>query len=194
MAIATPTTKITYDEFMKLPDDNPYLELIGGVVIDRLAEEGRFGMPAPELEHQDTVSNLHYFIKTQARVRGGKVYFAPTDVKFDNEHTPQSDIFWIAPDGKCRPNQDNRLEGAPDFIAEILSPGTARRDRREKYNLYEKYGVREYWIVDPIAKVIEIYTLHEGKYVRAGVYGVGDQIESLLWGSIAMKEIFPDAE
>ena len=62
------------------------------------------------------------------------------------------------------------VEGAPDFVAEILSPGTAKRDRGHKKNVYERYGVREYWIVNPVERSIEQYVLEDGAFTLRGVY------------------------
>ncbi|MDZ4764379.1 MAG: Uma2 family endonuclease [Chloroflexota bacterium] len=183
MAVAT--RKITDDEFMQLPETNHYVELIDGAIYE---------MPSPDLEHQTALSDLHFWLKTEVKTRGGKVYFVPMDVKFDETNTPQPDIFWIAPDGKCRPNAKHKLEGAPDFIAEVLSPSTARRDRRQKYDLYEKYGVREYWLVDPSIKLIEVYSLQAGKFARVGAYGMEDDIASPLWGNVSVRAIFPDVD
>lgn len=66
-----------------------------------------------------------------------------------------------------------RIEGAPDIIVEVLSPSNWLKDRREKFETYAKAGVREYWIVDPRARTIELFFLREGTYSLIGKYGVG---------------------
>jgi Uma2 family endonuclease len=92
----------------------------------------------------------------------------------------QPDVLWIAPDSACVPVNGNHLRGAPDFVAEVLSPGTARRDKKQKFSLYEKYGTREYWLIDPAAQYVEVWALAGGKFERRGVYEPGDTFASIL--------------
>ena len=68
--------------------------------------------------------------------------------------------------------KDNAIYGAPDLIVEVLSPGTEKRDRGYKKNLYERCGVREYWIVDPVSLSVEVYLLENGKYELDEVYRI----------------------
>ena len=74
----------------------------------------------------------------------------------------------------CQPEilQDDGIHGAPDLIVEVLSPSTAKRDRGYKKDLYERSGVKEYWIVDPMNKAIETYLLKNGKFVFDNLYSL----------------------
>ena len=85
-----------------------------------------------------------------------------------------SDKDYIIPDAMIVCNPDiitkKRIAGVPDLIVEILSPSTSRRDRLEKLRLYKKYGVKEYWIVDPRGKSVEVYLLKEGSFELENVY------------------------
>jgi Uma2 family endonuclease len=87
---------------------------------------------------------------------------------------------------------DKQLEGPPDLLVEVFSPGTVRKDKREKYHLYERYGVREYWMVDPVGQYVEVCVWKDGKYFHQGVYGADDSFESPVLGgkTVELKGIF----
>ena len=76
--------------------------------------------------------------------------------------------------------QENKIEGAPDLIVEVLSPSTAYYDLRHKKNIYEKFGVKEYWILDPIQRILEIYTNKENKFSLQAEYKQTDIAKSFL--------------
>jgi Uma2 family endonuclease len=88
-------------------------------------------------------------------------------------------------DGKC-------VKGVPDMVVEILSPSTKRRDSIEKFQQYLKYGVREYWVVDPETRSLQVYILEDGKYV-ASVYGdTGEVKVSVLDDcTVSLPRVFP---
>jgi len=88
-------------------------------------------------------------------------------------------------------------KGAPDLIVEITSPSTASKDKIEKFNLYEKYGVKEYWIVEPESRIISVFTLQEnGRYGRPDVYTVGNRIKVSIFEDLVidLREIFEGAD
>jgi Uma2 family endonuclease len=78
------------------------------------------------------------------------------------------------------------------LIIEVLSEGSVRRDKKTKYKLYEKYGVREYWIVNPLAQIVEVFTLKDGIFALLGVYEPGETFVSTVLGSaeIAVNDLF----
>jgi Uma2 family endonuclease len=122
--------------------------------------------------HNDIIGNLTFIFKRG--LKGGicKLYGENMAVYFDEE-SPQ-----VLPDIKivCDRNKikDDKIYGAPDFIVEILSPSTKKKDLTEKKDLYERFGVREYWIINPQDKSVQVYLLEseseEGKYVLDYVY------------------------
>lgn len=176
------TEKMTAAQFLELPETNLPTELINGEV---------FRMPAPQLNHQDVVLQIALFLKQ--RLTNGKVYVAPVDVYLDEINVVQPDVIWIGPDNKrCVSVEGKYLRGAPDLVTEVFSPGTARRDKREKFRLYQKYGVREYWMVDPQEQFIEVWYLAEGKFLLLDVYGPGETFASPLLGEVDVKNIFPE--
>ncbi len=157
--------RMSASEFLQLPVTLLPVELLNGEIIT---------MPAPELIHQEVVLNVAVPLSQV----GGQVYIAPVDVVFDALNVVQPDVLWIAPDGRCQPDGTKRLAGAPDLIVEVLSPGSIRHDRTIKFLLYERFGVREYWLVDPTRRFLEVWRLEEGMYRLQGSYGAGETFVS----------------
>jgi Uma2 family endonuclease len=174
------TRRMTAREFLALPTTNMPYELIHGEEIMS---------PSPTLSHQRLSSRLFKLI--ERLVPNGIVLYAPLDVYLDEENVVQPDVLWVAEGGACKPVADKYLSGAPDFIAEILSPGTALRDKKDKFRLYEKFGVREYWIIDPDELLLEIWELREGHFAFVDVFGPTDACKSPLLGEVDLKAIFP---
>ncbi len=174
MAVAVkekPKEKVwTYEDYLRLEDDKRY-EVING----RLVE-----MPAPSFEHQgivaDILTRIYLFVKENAR---GEVYPSPVDVILSETVVVQPDIVFISNEN-LRNIKRGRLFGSPDLVVEIVSPGSYKRDRYEKFNLYEKHGIREYWIVLPGEKVIEVWCLKKGKYVLHSVAVEKGEVKSCV--------------
>jgi Uma2 family endonuclease len=163
-------TQMSATEFFALPESNTPNELIDGELIIA---------PSPVPKHQSISAETYVVLREL--IPNGRVYYAPIDVYLDEGNVVQPDILWVAADGQCQIT-DKRLVGPPDLIVEILSPGTTRRDRREKYELYERFGVREYWIIEPEEAYIEVYPLQDGRFVRQGVYIPEQTFESPVLG------------
>ena len=160
------------DAFLALPESSTPTELVEGAVIVS---------PAPKVSHQITLSKLVTLIN--ALVPDGLVLFAPTDVYFDENNVVQPDLLWISEGNTgCQLVEDAYWKGPPDLIIEVLSPGSARRDKQEKFNLYQKYWVKEYWIADPAYGVIEVWQLENAEYKRLGVFGKDDTFTSAVLG------------
>jgi Uma2 family endonuclease len=136
--------------------------------------------PAPLDKHQrismELSSELVYHVKSR---KLGTVRYAPYDVYFDRENAFQPDILFISNERKHLIEKDG-LYGAPDLIIEILSPSTAHYDLHEKKAIYEQYGVKEYWIVDPEDNSVAGYQLENGKFLPLN-NAIG-KIESVLLG------------
>jgi len=116
---------------------------------------------------------------------------APSDVYLDKENVVQPDILWVAEGSPSKWIDDKYLRGAPDLTVEIFSLGTVRRDRKDKFLLYEKFGVREYCMVDPEEKFLEIWELRDKLFTLVDVFGTTDTCKSPLLGEVDMKAIFP---
>jgi Uma2 family endonuclease len=138
---------------------------------DRLTDEprcelilGRFYVsPSPSALHQVVAFLLGRLLDATAVSSGGLTLLAPIDVVLADHSVVQPDIVYLSAERRRLARE--RVEGAPDLLVEVLSPGTARRDRGEKLSLYARAGVREYWIVDPQERQIEILANEGGRFV-----------------------------
>jgi len=173
-------TRMTAAEYLALPETNQPTELIDGELIVS---------PTPIPKHQQI--SHHTLNILDDLIPNGEVFYAPMGVYFDDDNIPEPDLIWVAENSRCKIGE-KLLEGPPDLIVEILSPSTARNDKVEKFQLYEKFGVPEYWIIDPTHKLIEVWVLDGGRYVLQGVYGVGDRFNSVALGgkTVEVKLIF----
>ena len=135
--------------------------------------------PAPRREHQRLVSEINRQIANALQNNPCQVYPAPFDVKLstaaedDHATVVQPDLTVICDENKLT---DEGMTGAPDLVVEIVSPGSGFHDRGRKYDLYLRHGVREYWIVDPDERVVEVHRLVSDRYERAGVFGREDTV------------------
>ncbi|WP_061224713.1 Uma2 family endonuclease [Leptospira weilii] len=140
----------------ELKTDKDLAELPEGTLAELLDGE-IFMVPAPIPEHQRVSGKLYAILLNFVENRSlGEVFYSPIDVFLDEHNVAQPDLIFIS---KTRALiiQEKRIEGAPDWVAEILSEGNAYHDLKTKKKLYEKHGVREYWIVDPMERSVEIY-------------------------------------
>jgi Uma2 family endonuclease len=175
--------RITATTYYQLPEyaEHDLIQLIDGEVI--------IGMP-PIPKHQRLVRDILFLFTTIARQQGGEAFASPIEVYFDEDNVFEPDVLYLTTDTKCKV-ETKRLRGAPELIVEVLSPSTAKFDRQEKYQVYEKHGVQEYWIVDPLHEVLEVWTRDADKFVRQGVYGVDDTFQSqTLAATVTLKAIF----
>lgn len=144
----------TYEDYAKLPEGAPY-QLIGGEFVMTLS-------PTPY--HQEISQKLEFRILSYIEKNNlGRLYHAPLDVFLSEGDVYQSDIMFISRK-RLEIIGKKKIEGAPDIVIEVLSPGTAYYDLRKKYKVYEEHGVREYWIVDPELKKIEVYENQNEKF------------------------------
>lgn len=148
--------------------------------------------PAPTRLHQGISVNIEAKITDFLKGRKCKMYHAPIDVKLrgksfrrkklrDNEITTvvQPDIIVVCDEEKLQ--DDRSVDGAPEFIIEILSPGNTKTEIKYKFDLYEENGVEEYWVVYPEYRQIYVYLLNENEmYGRPVIYEAGENIESTV--------------
>jgi Uma2 family endonuclease len=119
---------------------------------------------APAPKHQRLSRNISFAIHQHITQNNlGEVLYSPIDVFFDDYNVPQPDVVFVPKDHESIIT-DNGIEGVPALVVEIISPSSIVRDRVIKKELYERFGVSEYWLVDPANQEIEIYTLEESHY------------------------------
>lgn len=145
--------KYTYEDFEKLPEGSPY-QLIRGMLVKS---------PPPVPYHQGLAGKLHLIFAELEKQGKGKVYFSPIGVYLTDTETYQPDLIFID-SSRLEIIGEKKIEGPPDIVVEILSPNTAYYDLRHKMEMYEKYGVKEYCIIDPPAKTVELYQNGEDGY------------------------------
>lgn len=145
----------TYEDYLKLPDDGNRYEILNGELIMTAA---------PYIPHQRVCGNLFHELKLFIKSNKiGEVFIAPCDIIFDKKNVYQADIIFISNENKKIITEAN-IKGSPDLVIEIISPSTAYYDLFEKKEIYEKFGVKEYWIIDPRKHWIEIFALRQKKY------------------------------
>lgn len=157
-------------------------------------------MATPLRVHQDVVGELFSQIKEYLKDKPCKVYVSPFGVRlFETKNDDPRDVDTVVePDLSviCDPNKldDRGCKGAPDVIIEVLSPSNARRDRFVKYNLYQRAKVREYWIVDPTEKTVEVFLLDENGYLKLSeMYNAADTAKITVLDDcpIDLNTVFP---
>src|SRR5687767_9019422 len=142
------STRLTYEDYLELPDDGKRYELIAGELILN---------PAPIPRHQLVAGNLYLAIRNYLDQHDlGKVIGSPIDVVLADDVVLQPDLIIIRRERLSIIGAKN-LEGAPDVVIEVLSDGTRRKDEIVKRKLYARYGIAEYWIVDPSVEAVKIY-------------------------------------
>lgn len=141
--------KYTYNDYLLIDDDKRYEIIRGGLIM----------VPAPFTSHQRVLENLGFIISKCVREKdSGKVFYAPTDVVLAEDVVVQPDILFINKE-RLDIIEEAAIMGSPDLIVEIVSPSSASYDTVEKRDIYEEYGVKEYWLVFPQEKAIEVLTL-----------------------------------
>lgn len=170
---------MTAEAFRQLPETNLPIELLDGAIVVS---------PTPKDEHQAILGELFALLKNIAP--SGSVRVAPLDVYLDDRNVVQPDIFWVGEENSACQLIDGYWHGAPSLVIEILSPSTARRDKTTKFDLYQNYGVQEYWMVDPLAAYIEVWVLQGNQFTRHGVFGSEDTFISPVLGNQPVDLVF----
>lgn len=143
---------MTFDD-----DDQSWYELINGEIVKK---------QSPTLRHQRISANIEFALRTYAnQTRSGEMLHAPLDVVLDDNNAYHPDVIFIKKERAfILDNPEEIVIGAPDLVVEILSKSTAIYDKGIKKDVYEQYGVREYWLVDPRTNTIELYAYVGQRY------------------------------
>jgi len=155
MASTAATNKLGYAHYCCYPDDGRRHEIIDG---------DHYVNPAPSTYHQTVSKRLQYELYTKIELAGtGLVFNAPIDVQLTDHDIVQPDLVIVLTE-RQQMITPTKIKGAPDLVVEILSPSTGTHDATLKRELYQRTGVREYWIVDPFEHQVEQLVLREGVY------------------------------
>ena len=170
MVIQERQTVFTYQDYLNTPDDVRY-QLIEGALVRE---------PAPTVPHQRVLLKLALLITPFVEDnRLGEVLLAPTDVYLSDTNVVQPDLLFISA-ARAKIITERDIHGAPDLVVEVASPSTQRRDHGVKLDIYARYGVAEYWLVDPSAKTIETLRLEDGRFIATDHLGPADTLTSPL--------------
>ncbi len=152
-----PGVKLTYDDFLLFPDDGKRHELIDGE---------HYVTPSPSRKHQAISWNLTIIIGSYLESHPvGRAFAAPFDVVFSNFAVVEPDLLFIS-NARLEALTSKNVQGAPNLVVEIGSPSTRRRDEIIKRKLYERFGVEEYWVIDPEIETIAVYRRVGESYQR----------------------------
>ncbi|MBU6401316.1 MAG: Uma2 family endonuclease [Verrucomicrobia bacterium] len=166
---------VTRSDYMAMREGPPYYQVVEGDLVMS---------PSPETYHQDIAGNIYFLIRSYLdRHAVGTVLFAPLDLFLDDVDVYQPDSMFVST-ARRSIITDHGLEGAPDLVVEVLSPGTARLDQGAKRTIYARAGVRELWLVDPRTKTVAVFRLPENAETPAATYGVDAVFESPLFPSL----------
>ncbi|WP_269411500.1 Uma2 family endonuclease [Lentibacillus daqui] len=181
MVLPQENNVITYAEYLELDDDMQY-EVIEGRIYNMA--------PSPNVKHQSIASELITEFNIHFRNQSCRVV-SEIDVSLSGEKDPSKVNEWVKPDIVVVCDKDkimkNHIAGAPDLIVEILSKSTAKTDKMIKFHRYQRAGVKEYWIVDPVYETIDVYLLENEYYKHTGTFANGDVINTSAFDGLSVK-------
>lgn len=184
--------KYTYADLLEMDNDKRY-ELIDGEL---------YLMSSPQILHQEIVGEIYVQLRNYLKGKKCKAFVSPLDVCLSGVKNPKKEYNVVQPDVLvvCDENKltkDMGIQGAPDLVIEVLSPSTRRHDTYRKFNLYQHYGVKEYWIIDTEAEVIYQYILNEKNiYTLPKTYEITEDIKVNILKNciISLKDIIENAK
>jgi Uma2 family endonuclease len=157
---------LTYADYAALPDDGHRYQLVEGELVVT---------PSPTRWHQEVIGTMYRQLSEHVqRLNLGQVFIAPLDVLLSDRVVLQPDLFFVSNE-RAAIVRDANIAGAPDLCIEVLSPGTERLDRLRKTELYARFGVPHYWIIDLSARSIEEHVLGRELYRVRSIAGNDDE-------------------
>jgi Uma2 family endonuclease len=160
MALHDRPTRLTYDDFVLFPEDGLRHEILDGE---------HYVSAAPYLRHQAVSMNLSGLLSSFIRSHGlGRLFAAPTDVLLSRHDIVEPDLVFVSKE-RLQILTEKNIQGAPDLVIEILSGSTKKVDQGIKLERYERFGVQEYWLVDPDRNTITVYRSDSERFQRAAV-------------------------
>ncbi len=169
MALANPGTgSYRYADLATFPDDHLRREIIDGDLIVT---------PSPIVRHQDAVGNIFFRLRSYVSQSGGRTFVAPLDVYFADDNVVEPDVLFVG-QGRAEQIAKKYIKDAPDLVVEVSSPSTRRLELVRKRELYQRFGVPEYWYVDLEADRVEVYRLSGGSYPPPELLYPGDTLTS----------------
>lgn len=163
---------MTYEEYLRTGEETTDYELVEGELVLS---------PSANARHGEVLLTIGSLILELLKAKPGLGRsFGDIDVKLSDQTVLRPDVSFVSAERLKQLHIDRNIEGPPDLVIEILSPSNASFDRKTKRELYQKYGVSEYWIVSPEAEVVQLIDFVEG---TSRLYGVGERFTSPVLGS-----------
>ncbi len=169
--------------------EDAWYELINGNLVRK---------QSPTLDHQLVSGEIEFLMMAYAKkTNTGRVVHAPMDVVLDDNNAYHPDIFFVKKERYFIFDEKEKVViGAPDLVVEILSKSTAADDKGDKRDNYEQYGVREYWLVDPVRKSIEVYGLVNERFKLISYLEENGVLKSMVLEGFEMdiEQVFAEAK
>ena len=172
-----------YSDYLKLPDDDNFYEILKGELVVRTS---------PNRVHQRCSIQLSVILSLHTtQYELGEVYAAPFDVILDPENSDpeilvKPDLLFVSKNRLQIITAEN-VQGSPDLIVEILSPSTANTDRDRKFKIYQEAKVSHYWIIDPTAQTLEEYIWQSDGYYRCAFHVSNDEFHPSLFPELVIR-------
>jgi len=157
----------TYKDYLEVPEEPGYrFEILEGILIKE---------PSPSIHHQRVASALYRQLANffDGFDPEGELFFAPLDVTLTPGNVLQPDLLFVS-GARKEIMREERIDGPPDLVVEIMSPTNRRKDRLRKMEIYRKAGIPHYWLVDPEENTLEAFMLTGKSYALAAACGPGD--------------------
>lgn len=179
--------KITVQEFrdMEFPDNDPFIyELLNGVLMKK---------QAPTSRHQTAVTKILFAFETVVQTHDkGFAFTSPIDVFFDKYNNTQPDVLFITKERSFLIDPTNGIVGAPDIVVEVISPSSVKADKKDKKELYLQFGVKEFWLIDPVYQTLVLHILNNNQYdIKQELFSEGKIESSILPElNLDLKQVF----
>jgi Uma2 family endonuclease len=177
-SVARLPRKWTYSDLERFPEDGPRYELYDGELWE---------MPAPTLNHQFCVGRCFRLLADYADRTDAVALASPLDIAFSEYEVVQPDVIFFSPARKHLINWDRPTRHAPDLVVEALSPGTQGNDRGRKLKMFARYGVPEYWLLDPRERTVEVRSLRDRDYALVLTARCGETFTSPRFPDLACE-------
>jgi len=182
----TPETKmVSLEEFLEMDKVEDRLEYFNGEVIY---------LPSPSVDHQRVLLNMGAELRDYFKGKPCEAFISPLDLWLINKEKAlnvkvQPDLMVICDKAGLR---ENSYYGAPALIVEVISSSNENHDRVKKYITYMEFGIKEYWIINPKLKTVEVYTLEKDEYKQVAIYKGSDCAASQIFDGLAicLEEVF----
>jgi Uma2 family endonuclease len=170
--------RVSYGDLQRQPEDGHRYEIYDGEV---------FVVPAPLPIHQRAVRRLLRILDDYAAAHGGEVFTSPLDIVFSEYDVLQPDLVYFKAARRHLVTDNLPIRSSPDLAVEVLSPSTEASDRGRKLQMFARFGVPEYWIVDPEAPALEVLVLTAGQYQVHAKAAAGEAVASATLPELTLQ-------